>query len=184
VNYCSNCGAPVVYRTPPGDDRPRFLCESCGTVHYENPRLVVGCIPVWENRILFCRRAIEPRCGKWTIPAGFLENGETVAEGAARETYEEARARVKALTPYFMVDLTFIQQVYLIFTGRLVDGTYEAGEESLEVRLFRESEIPWDELAFPVIWKSLKSYVADSATGRFTFHTSSMRKRSVGQESA
>ncbi len=177
LKYCANCGSPVVFRTPSGDDRPRYVCECCGIVHYQNPKMVVGCIPLWEDRILFCRRAIEPRRGKWTIPAGFLEIGETVAEGAERETHEEARARVTGLKPYFLYDLTFIGQVYLMFIGNLSDGTYGVGVESLEVRLFRETEIPWDELAFPVIWKCLKLYVEDSQTGQFPFRTGAMRKR-------
>ena len=177
MKYCSNCGFPVVFRMPPGDDRRRYLCESCGVVHYQNPKMVVGCIPLWEGRILFCRRAIGPRYGKWTIPAGFLEIGETVAEGAARETLEEARAKVTDLKPYFLYDLTFIGQVYFIFIGDVSDGMYDVGEESLEARLFRESEIPWDEIAFPVIWKCLKLYVADSRKGQFPFHTGAMRER-------
>ena len=177
VKYCADCGSPVVFRTPSGDDRPRYLCESCGTVHYQNPKMVVGCIPLWRNKVLFCRRAIEPRYGKWTVPAGFLEIGETVAEGAARETREEARAEITDLKPYFMYDLTFIGQVYFMFIGNVAGGICGVGEESLEVRFFRKTEIPWDDIAFPVIWKCLKLFVADSGKGEFPFHTGAMRRR-------
>jgi ADP-ribose pyrophosphatase YjhB (NUDIX family) len=136
--------------------------------------MVVGCIPTWEDSILFCRRAIEPRYGKWTLPAGFLENGETVAEGAKRETLEEARAQVEDLKPYTLYSLTFINQVYLMFRGRLVDRNFAPGEESLEVRLFKEAEIPWAEIAFPVIGESLRLYVKDLSGGVFPFHMGSI----------
>lgn len=174
MNYCSHCGSPLVSCIPDGDDRPRFVCERCKTVHYENPKLVVGCIATWKDGILFCRRAIEPRYGKWTLPAGFLENGETVAEGAKRETLEEAQARVAGLIPYTLYNLTFVNQVYLIFRGRLMDRNFAPGEESLEVCLFTEAEIPWDEIAFPVIRESLSLYVADLHVGVFPFHMGSI----------
>lgn len=174
MKYCSNCGLPLVYRIPEGDDRPRFVCEACKTIHYENPKMVVGCIPRWEDGILFCRRAIAPRIGKWTLPAGFLENGETVTEGAKRETLEEARANVIGLKPYTLYNLTFINQVYLMFRGRLADQNFAPGSESLEVRLFKEEEIPWSEIAFPVIRESLRLYVKDLRKGVFPFHMGSI----------
>jgi len=161
MKYCSNCGAPVKLEIPPGDDRERFVCETCRTIHYQNPKLVVGCIPEWEDKILICRRAINPRYGKWTVPAGFLENGETVSDGAVRETFEEARARVEIIAPYALFDLTFINQVYLMYRARLLDLSYAPGEESLEVELVALNHIPWDELAFPVIRETLKQYVKD-----------------------
>jgi ADP-ribose pyrophosphatase YjhB (NUDIX family) len=160
----------VDFRVPEGDDRPRFICEDCHTVFYQNPKLVVGCIPVWEDKILFCRRSIEPRYGKWTIPAGYLEKGETVEAGAARETHEEAGARVEDLKPFALYDLTFISQVYLIFRGNMVDGKFRAGHESLEVRLLKQSEIPWNDLAFRVIREILQLYLKDLPSGRFAFH--------------
>ena len=170
MKYCSNCGSELSHRIPENDDRPRFICDSCEIVHYENPKMVVGSIPIWKDRILFCRRAIEPRYGKWTIPAGFLENGETVEEGAKRETYEEAGATIGGLKPYGIYNLTFISQVYLIFRARLLEPDYSAGYESLEVRLFKDHEVPWDDLAFPVIRKTLQHYFDDIKTGSFSFH--------------
>jgi ADP-ribose pyrophosphatase YjhB (NUDIX family) len=132
--------------------------------------MVVGCIPEWEDKLLFCRRAIEPRAGLWTIPAGFLENGETVAEGARREALEEARAKVEILEPYTLFDLTHINQVYLIFRARLLDHDYMPGEETVEVRLLEEKEIPWDDIAFPSIKKTLRLYFKDRPTGVFPLH--------------
>jgi ADP-ribose pyrophosphatase YjhB (NUDIX family) len=177
LKYCSRCGADLSYRIPEGDDRPRFICDNCKTVHYENPKMVVGCIPVLEESILFCRRAIEPRYGKWTLPAGFLEKGETVEAGAIRETSEEAGARVEGLKPFALYNLTFIGQVYLMFRGRMMDAQFLAGDESLEVKLFREDEVPWDDLAFPVIRETLRLYFADRARGLFSFHTGEIRPK-------
>ncbi|UCF56151.1 MAG: NUDIX hydrolase [Deltaproteobacteria bacterium] len=170
MNYCSHCGAPVRLRIPAGDDRPRFVCDSCHTIHYQNPKMVVGCIPEREDKILLCRRAIEPRSGLWTIPAGFLENGETVIEGAKREAFEEARAKVEILSLYTLFDLTHINQVYLIFRARLLDHDYMPGEESVEIRLLEKEEIPWDDIAFPSIKKTLRLYFKDRPTGIFPIH--------------
>jgi len=170
VKYCSQCGSKGDYHIPEGDDRPRFVCAGCQAIHYDNPKLVVGCIPLWEQRLLLCRRAIEPRYGKWTIPAGFLEIGETVQDGAKRETFEEAGARVEGLKPYALYNLSFVGQVYLIFLSHLMDGKFYAGHESIAVSLFEEHEIPWDEMAFPVIRKILHQYFKDASKGRFNFH--------------
>jgi ADP-ribose pyrophosphatase YjhB (NUDIX family) len=170
MNYCTNCGAPVRPRVPPGDDRPRYVCDKCHTIHYENPKMVVGCIPEWEDKLLLCRRAIEPRSGLWTIPAGFLENGETVVEGARREALEEARTKVEISDLYTLFDLTHINQVYLIFRARLLDHDYMPGEETVEVRLLEEKEIPWDDIAFPSIKKTLRLYFKDRPTGVFPLH--------------
>ncbi|MBT2988624.1 MAG: NUDIX hydrolase [Candidatus Thiodiazotropha sp. (ex Ctena orbiculata)] len=167
MKYCSHCGAEVGVKVPEGDNRPRYVCESCSTVHYQNPKIVVGCIPVWQRQILLCRRAIEPRYGLWTVPAGFMENGETSQQGAARETLEEACARVEIDGLYTLFNLPHINQVYLLFRSRLLDLEFAAGDESLEVRLFHEQEIPWDRLAFPVIKESLKLYCADRETGSY-----------------
>ena len=171
MNFCSNCGQPLTHRTPPGDDRSRHYCEACGTIHYQNPTMVVGCIPEWDNKILLCRRAIEPRYGKWTLPAGYLENGETVAEGAARETFEEARAKVENLTPYALYSICYVNQVYLMFRSRLVDSRFKPGSESLEVKLFAEDEIPWENIAFRVLQETLIQYFKDRPTGQFPFYT-------------
>lgn len=166
MNYCSHCGAPVELRIPAGDNRPRHVCSRCGTVHYQNPNVVVGCIPRWEDRILLCRRAIQPRYGLWTLPAGFLERGETTLAGAARETLEEANARVAVGRLYSLFNLPHIDQVYMLFDAELEDLDFGPGEESLEVALFAEADIPWDALAFPVVKETLKLYFADRAGGR------------------
>jgi ADP-ribose pyrophosphatase YjhB (NUDIX family) len=170
MNYCSNCGEKINLGTPPGDDRPRYLCESCGTIHYENPKVVVGCIPEMDGEILLCRRAIEPRSDKWTLPAGYLENGETVAQGARRETFEEAGARIEILAPYALFNICYVNQVYLMFRARMVDANIKAGSESSEVRFFSESDIPWDQIAFTVIEETLRQYFKDRPTGLFPFH--------------
>ena len=177
MNYCSNCGKQLTYRTPPGDDRSRYLCESCGTIHYQNPTMVVGCIPEMEDKILFCRRAIEPCYGKWTLPAGYLENGETVSAGARRETFEEARAGVEILAPYALYNICYVNQIYLMFRARLMDRNFRPGSESLEVRLFSEAEIPWDEIAFRVIEKTLIQYFKDRPTGLFPFYIGNISKK-------
>jgi ADP-ribose pyrophosphatase YjhB (NUDIX family) len=177
MNYCSNCGQQLTYRRPPGDDRSRYFCESCGTIHYQNPTMVVGCIPEIEDKILFCRRAIEPCYGKWTLPAGYLENDETVSAGARRETLEEACARVEILAPYALYNICYVNQIYLMFRARLVDHNFRPGSESLEVRLFSESEIPWDEIAFRVIENTLIQYFKDRPTGLFPFHIGNITKK-------
>lgn len=177
MNFCSECGGPVTLKVPTNDDRPRFVCPGCGTVHYQNPKLVVGCIPVWQDRILMCRRNIEPRKGFWTLPAGFLENGETMADGARRETLEEARAIVVDLKPYLMVDIVPIHQIYLMFRSRLVAPDFHPTPESLEVKLIGEDEIPWDDIAFRVIEKTLQCYFRDRPTGRFDFSTDRIDKQ-------
>ena len=169
MNYCSNCGNPLRFDIPPGDDRTRYICDMCGNIYYENPKMVVGCIPEWKDEILLCRRAIEPRYGMWTLPAGFLESGETVSEGALRETYEEAGTNVEIIAPYMMVNLVFISQIYFMFRSRLVNLDYAAGTESLEVRLFREETIPWENIAFSAIRATLKQYFKDRNNGMFSF---------------
>lgn len=167
MNYCNECGAKVGQRIPEGDNRLRYVCNRCETIHYQNPKIVAGCIPEWEQKILLCRRAIEPRHGLWTLPAGFMENGETTIEAAERETYEEALAKLTDVQLYAMYNLPHISQVYIMYRGRLVDGLAAPGSESLEVQLFTENEIPWDELAFPVIKKTLEAYFADRSKGLF-----------------
>jgi len=170
INFCSKCGLRVSYGIPPGDDHERHYCRSCGNVHYDNPRMVVGTLPYDGDRILLCRRAIDPCYGLWTLPAGYLENGETVTEGAIRETYEEARANVTRLEPYSLYSIRHISQIYLIFRAELTSEDFGPGPESLEVELLEPHKIPWDEIAFRAIKKTLRSYVDDLAAGRFALH--------------
>jgi ADP-ribose pyrophosphatase YjhB (NUDIX family) len=168
--YCSNCGARVIRKVPEGDDRTRYVCESCATVHYTNPKIVAGCIPEWGGRLLLCRRAIEPRHGLWTLPAGFMENGESTEQAAARETWEEARARVENLALYGVFSIPHISQVYMMFRASLQAEEFAPGPESLEVKLFEEHEIPWDELAFPVVKLTLEKYCRDTRSSEFGIH--------------
>ena len=180
MNYCSSCGQPLTYHIPPGDDRSRYVCQSCDTIHYQNPTMVVGSIPEMDNKILFCRRSIEPCYGKWTLPAGYLENGETVSAGARRETFEEARARVEILAPYALYNICYVNQIYLMFRARLIDNNFGPGSESLEVRLFSETEIPWDDIAFRVIEETLIQYLKDRPKGLFPFYVGNIHKSSKG----
>ncbi|MFT5113725.1 MAG: ADP-ribose pyrophosphatase YjhB (NUDIX family) [Parasphingorhabdus sp.] len=167
MNFCSQCGAAVEVRIPDGDNMPRYVCVDCGIIHYQNPKIVTGCIPVWQGQILLCRRAIEPRRGLWTIPAGFMENKETIEQGAARETMEEACAEVINQKLYGVHSIPHISQVYIIFRGELAEERYAAGEESLDVQLFTEEEIPWEEMAFPVVVRALKQFFVDRRRGSF-----------------
>ncbi|MDX1594107.1 MAG: NUDIX hydrolase [Gammaproteobacteria bacterium] len=177
MNYCSHCGAEVAVRIPDGDNLPRHVCDGCGRVHYSNPKLVVGCIAEWQERILLCRRAIEPRHGLWTIPAGFMENRETTEQAAARETQEEALAEVVDLVPYGLFDLPGISQVYLVYRARMRSADHGPGDESLESRLVDPASIPWDELAFPVIEEVLRHYVADRERGDYPLRTGVLVRR-------
>lgn len=171
MNYCSQCGESVQVRVPDGDNRSRFVCSACGAIHYQNPKIVVGCIPEWEDRVLLCRRAIDPRYGLWTLPAGFMENGETSQQGAARETLEEAKAQVEVQNLYTLFNLPHINQVYMLFRGRLLDMEFGPGAESLEVELLREAEIPWQQIAFPVVRETLRLYFQDRSDGDFRLHS-------------
>lgn len=167
MKFCNQCGAAVMLRIPAGDTRSRFVCAACETIHYENPKIVAGCIPEWQDKVLLCRRAIEPRHGFWTLPAGFMENDETTIEAAARETLEEAQARVEISGLYALFNLPHINQVYVMFRAKLLDLNFGPGSESLEVALFDEHEIPWDELAFAVVRETLQLYYADRKQGAF-----------------
>jgi ADP-ribose pyrophosphatase YjhB (NUDIX family) len=177
MNYCSNCGAPIVQLIPPNEDRLRHVCPSCGVVHYENPKVVVGCIPEWKDKILLCRRNINPQRGKWTLPAGYLENGETVSDGARRETREETGAVVDNLSAYRLFDITHINQIYLMFRGEMESSGCHPTSESLEVALLNEREIPWDKIAFRVIEKTLRHYFNDRSSGRFPFKIDRILKK-------
>lgn len=167
MRFCSVCGKAVRVGIPDGDHRPRHICDHCGTIHYQNPKIVAGCIAHWEDRVLMCRRAIEPRHGLWTVPAGFLENGETTYQGALRETIEEANARVEVEDLYVTVNLPHINQIYMLFRGRLLDLDFFPGEESLETQLMTAQEIPWGDMAFPTVTESLRLYFADRQRGAF-----------------
>jgi ADP-ribose pyrophosphatase YjhB (NUDIX family) len=169
IKFCPLCGAEVSYEIPEGDDRFRHVCHACGHVQYHNPKMVVGCIPEWGDRILFCRRNIEPQKGKWTLPAGFMEIDETAADGARRETWEEARVRVDIIAPYRLYDLPFVNQMYLMFRARMLNPDFETTAESAEIKLLKESEVPWQTIAFPVIRETLRCYLKDRKKGRFAF---------------
>lgn len=171
MKYCSECASELTLKTPNGDNRQRSCCEKCGVIHYINPKIVVGTLPVFEDQILLCKRAIEPRHGYWTLPAGFMELHETTHEGALRETWEEAGAKV-ILGPLFTVfDVLRADQVHLFFRAELKTPDFQAGEESLEVKLFAEEKIPWDDLAFRTVANTLKLFFKDRKAGRFGLHT-------------
>ena len=167
MKYCSQCGDTVSHIVPEGDNRPRYVCTSCKTIHYQNPKVVAGCLPFFEDKVLLCKRAIAPRNGYWTLPAGYLENGETTSQGAVRETIEEANANVELGDVYTLFSLPHISQIYLFYRARLIDLDFFPGQETLETRLFSEHEIPWNELAFPVITETLEHYFQDLPAGHF-----------------
>lgn len=170
MKFCSNCSAPVALKIPPGDNLPRYVCDQCNTIHYTNPRMVIGCIPEWEDKILLCKRAIEPRHGYWTLPAGFMENGESTMQAALRETLEEANARVELGDLFSMLSVPHVNQVHIFYRARLIDLDFGPGSESLEVALYDEAAIPWKELAFRTISTTLKYYCADRKQGRYGCH--------------
>lgn len=171
MKFCSQCGSEqIVWRVPADDNRPRHICDDCDEIFYSNPNIVAGCVPIWEDQILLCKRAIEPRYGWWTLPAGFMENGETTAEAAARETWEEACAKVTVGELYAIFNLPQINQVYMMFLADMPELEFAAGSESLECRLYSEHEIPWPELAFPTITHTLKFYFEDRRKGEFHQH--------------
>ncbi|TDG13825.1 NUDIX domain-containing protein [Seongchinamella unica] len=182
MKFCTSCGNTVALKIPQGDDRERFVCTSCETIHYVNPRVIVGCLPVYEGRVLLCKRAIEPRLGYWTLPAGFMENGETTPQGAARETWEEARARVSKLELYRVFDVPYISQVYMFYRCELDNGEYGVGPESLETALYEEQGIPWDQIAFPVVRETLREYFDDVREGHFPVRVSAIEYRHRKQQ--
>jgi len=168
MKYCSQCGHDSLrFDIPDGDNRPRYWCPQCTTIHYQNPKIVVGAVPVWEDKVLLCKRAIEPRKGYWTLPAGFMENGETLQEGAARETWEEACATVEIDDLYTVFNLPHIYQVYMFFLGRVRDGQCGVGEESSDAGWYREQDIPWDQLAFPTVSRTLRYFFDDRRAGKY-----------------
>jgi ADP-ribose pyrophosphatase YjhB (NUDIX family) len=183
MKFCSECAHPVTVAIPEGDNRPRYVCTHCGTIHYQNPKMVIGSIPVWthdgELKVLLCKRAIEPRYGYWTLPAGFMENEETTSEAAVRETEEEAGANVELGKLFTLLNVAHVHQVHLFYLAELLDLDFAPGIESLDVRLFAEHEIPWDDLAFPTIRTTLELFFADRARmreggkegGNYGFHS-------------
>ena len=180
MKFCSNCGQAVALRTPEGDHLPRFICDGCGTVHYQNPKLVVGCVPEYDGSILLCRRAIEPRHGFWTIPAGFMENDETTQEGARRESQEEALADVEIGSLLAIVHVLHADQVHVMFRARMHDPRFGATAESLEVRLCDEAEIPWQDIAFRSVDFALRHYFDDRRRGVEGHHFTAIDYRKGG----
>jgi ADP-ribose pyrophosphatase YjhB (NUDIX family) len=176
MNFCSQCGRAVVFKVPPDDKLPRFICEACGTIHYQNPRMVVGCVPEWEGSILLCLRAIEPRRGYWTLPAGFMENQETLEGCARREAQEEALADVEIGSLLSVINVPHASQVHVFFRGRLVGGHFGVGHESLDAGLYEEGRIPWSELAFPSVEYTLRRYLADRTAGREDSHVTTVER--------
>lgn len=177
MKFCSECGGPVVHRVPEGDNLPRHICEQCNLIHYQNPKIVAGCLPVWNDQVLLCKRAIEPCYGLWTLPAGFMENQESLEEAALRESREEANANLELESIYSVISLPHINQVYVMYRAKLLDLDFYAGPESLDVQLFNEEDIPWDLIAFKTIDNTLKRYFEDRKKGEFALYNSVISKR-------
>lgn len=177
MKYCSTCGEQVEQKIPQGDNRHRYVCVSCETIHYQNPRIVAGTVPVLDGQVLLCRRAIEPRYGYWTLPAGFMENSETTVEAAARETLEEALANVTMEDLYTIIHVPHIDQVHMFYRATLNSHDFGAGEESLETRLFPLSDIPWDELSFPTVRRTLALFLEDHGNDHYPVHVEDIRYR-------
>jgi ADP-ribose pyrophosphatase YjhB (NUDIX family) len=190
MKFCSECAHPVSLTIPPDDNRPRYVCRNCGTIHYQNPKMVIGSIPVWEEdgqtQVLLCKRAIEPRHGYWTLPAGFMENNETTSEAAIRETEEEAGANIALHDLFSLLNVPRVHQVHMFYRATLLDLHYAAGIESLEVKLFTEAEIPWREIAFPTITHTLKFFFDDlkkiKEGGQYGFHTQDITQSMRGPD--
>jgi ADP-ribose pyrophosphatase YjhB (NUDIX family) len=170
ILHCRACGTPVQYGIPPDDNRERAVCPACHTVHYENPLNVVGTVPTWDDRVLLCRRNIEPRRGLWTLPAGFMELGETAAEGAHRETVEEAGAHVELQGLYTVLNVVKAGQLHLFYRAALLDLQFDPGPETIEVGLFNQADLPWDELAFTTVRVTLEHYFTDRDRGQFDLY--------------
>ena len=177
MSFCLKCGQPGQLSIPQGDQRERLVCHSCNYIHYENPKVICGALVTWQDKVLLCKRAIEPRYGLWTLPAGFMELYETMEQGAARETLEEAEAVVNIEQLYCMYNIPRIGQIYVLFKGDLQDGKFGAGDESLECGLFTEDEIPWANLAFPSVERTLRHYFQDRKQGAFTMHLETIGTR-------
>ncbi len=181
MKFCSECGGQLTNKIPEGDDRQRHVCVDCDFIHYQNPKIIAGCLPIFGNKVLLCKRAIEPRHGYWTLPAGFMENGESLEQGALRESWEEARAKITLDNLYTIISLPEINQVYMLFKGKLDNLDFSAGTESLEVKLFSEEEIPWDDLAFPTIKKTLRHYFSDRQNNHFPLRCETLLRPLTGK---
>ncbi|SDU53361.1 NUDIX hydrolase [Desulfobacula phenolica] len=175
IKFCTACGSPTELKIPVDDDHARSVCTNCGLVHYNNPKVVVGCIPEFNGQVLLCKRNIEPRKGKWTLPAGYLENGESVQDGALRETLEETRAKVSIIDAYRLFNIVFVDQIYFMFRANLMSDEFGPTNESIDVRLFDENDIPWDDIAFEVIKQTLEHYFQDRKKGNFPFKIFDLR---------
>jgi len=176
MKFCPACAQPVELRVPAGDNLPRAVCTACGAIHYENPRIVVGCVPEWQERILLCQRAIAPRRGYWTTPAGFFEMGETLQSAAARESLEEAQIRVQIGSLLAITHVLHAAQVHVTFRARMLDERFGAGAESLQVGLYREDEVPWEQIAFPSITFALRCYFEDRRSASESLHFSTVER--------
>ena len=177
MNFCVICGHKTAEKIPLGDHQLRRVCTDCGNIHYINPKVICGALVLFENKVLMCRRAIEPRYGLWTLPAGYMELFETMEQGAARETREEAEAEIDIEQLYCMYNIPRIGQIYVLFKANLIDGQFGAGEETIESRLFSEDEIPWSELAFPSVEHTLRHYFEDRKTNQFQMHLETLGSR-------
>jgi ADP-ribose pyrophosphatase YjhB (NUDIX family) len=177
IKFCSACGSAVVHKIPPGDNRIRACCEACGTIHYENPKMVVGTITTFEQKILLCKRAIEPRYGFWTLPAGFMENGETTSQGAVRETLEEAGVQVEASDLFAVIDVPHVHQTHLFYRATAGSNALAPGEETLEARWVTPEQIPWEQLSFHTVERCLRWYLEDLARGQFQLHADAIHYR-------
>lgn len=182
MKYCSHCGHPVRVAIPAGDNRERHVCDQCGTIHYQNPRIITGCIVEWQQQVLLCRRAIEPRRGLWTLPAGFMENGETSHQGAMRETWEEAEANIAIDDLFITINLPHIDQVYMLFRARLLEPGFGPTEESLEVALFDQRSVPWEQLAFTTVTLALRHWFEDRDAGRFVQRMADIERTGEGRD--
>lgn len=170
MKYCANCGHQITLLVPKGDDRERHCCGDCGSIHYINPRIIVGCLPIWDDKIMICRRGIEPQLGYWTLPAGFMELGETTEQGAIRETFEETRAEVEIEHLHGIYNIPQIDQVYFLYRAKMTSAKFEITPESTEIKLVSPQQIPWDELAFEVMKTALKQYADNEPSNHPDFH--------------
>ena len=176
IKFCSQCGSPTRLSIPEGDNRQRAICTVCNHIHYTNPRVIVGCVPTYDGKLLLCKRAIEPRINLWTLPAGFLENGETAADGAVRESWEEARITAEGVQLYRLYDVPYINQLYIFFLCQIRERKFEPGPESYETRLYENSEIPWDEIAFPVVKETIEEFFEDKKNNHFPVRMSEIER--------
>ena len=176
MKFCSTCGNPVTRKFPEGDTRLRYVCESCEEIHYQNPKVISGILPTYGDQVLLCKRSIEPRVGYWTLPAGFLENGESTLDGALRECVEEANATMVNPHLYAIFDIPEINQVYIFYRAELAEPSFGPSLESSEVALFDEADIPWSKLAFPMVEEALDFYLEDRKTGEFLVKRKDIRR--------